>query len=59
MISFFIFSEKRTLDGIYDYDKFIKYVMEHGATKYDANHILLPEYTKEQILEIAKTCEMD
>lgn len=59
MISFFIFSEKRTLDGIYDYDKFIKYVMEHGATKYDANHILLPEYTKEQILEIAEACEMD
>lgn len=33
--------------------------MEHGATKYDANHILLPEYTKEQILEIAEACEMD
>ena len=42
-----------------DQDKFIKYVMEHGATKYDANHILLPEYTKEQILEIAEACEID
>ncbi len=55
MIRFFIFSENRPLDGMWDYEEFIKYVMERGATKYDDAHILVPEYNKAGIEEMTNS----
>ena len=55
MIRFFIFSENRLLDGMWDYEEFIKYVMERGATQYDDAHILIPEYNKAGIEEMTNS----
>lgn len=53
-VRYYIFSEERLLDGLYDYNKFIQYMLEHGATYYDKSHILVPSMTKEQMKELAK-----
>jgi len=56
-VQFFIYSEDRMVDGLYDYDQFIQYVKEHGATDYDGNHVLIPSMTKTQIEEMMKTIQ--
>lgn len=53
-VRYYIFSEERLMEGMYDYDKFIQYMLEHGATYYDRSHILVPSMTKEQMEELAK-----
>lgn len=53
-ICYYIFSEERMMDGAYDYDKFIQYVMDNGAEYYDGSHIIVPAMTKEQMEEMAK-----
>lgn len=53
-ICYYIFSEERILDGAYDYDKFIQYVMNKGAEYYDKSHIIVPAMSKEQMEEMAK-----
>lgn len=58
-IQYFIFSEERVLDGLYNYDKFISYMLDNGAKYYDRNHILVPSMTKEQIEEMAKVTVKD
>ena len=57
LIRFYIFSEKRPLNGLWDYGKFIKCVMNKGAVKYDRNHVMLPEYTKADIMDIINAIE--
>lgn len=52
-IRYYIFSEERLLEGLYDYEKFIQYMLDHGATYYDKSHILVPSMTKEQIEVLA------
>lgn len=42
------------LDGAYDYDKFIQYVMNKGAEYYDKSHIIVPAMSKVQMEEMAK-----
>lgn len=58
-IQYFIFSEERVLDGLYDYDKFIRYMLDNGAKYYDRSHILVPSMTKAQIEEMAKVTVKD
>lgn len=55
MIDFYLFSEQKLLGGMWDYNEFIKYVMDHGAKKYDRNRILVPSYTKEEIMELTNS----
>lgn len=58
-IQYFIFSEERVLEGLYDYDKFIRYMLDNGAKYYDRSHILVPSMTKAQIEEMAKVTVKD
>jgi len=53
-VRYYIFSEDRIMDGLYDYDKFIQYMLEHGAKYYDKSHIYVPSMTKAQIEEMAR-----
>ncbi len=53
-IRYYIFSEERLIEGMYDYDKFIQYMLEHGASYYDRSHILVPSMTKAQMEELAE-----
>lgn len=55
-VQFFIFEEKKMMDGIYSYDKFVEYLMNNGATKFDASHILIPgNVSKEEIIKIIES----
>ncbi len=58
-VRYYIFSEERLMDGMYDYDKFVQYMLEHGATYYDRSHILVPSMTKEQMEEMAKATKAE
>lgn len=51
-IQFYIYSEGRVADGLYDYDRFIQYVKDHGATDYDGDHLLIPAMSKADIEEM-------
>ena len=51
-IRFFIASENRIVDGMFDYDKFIKHFSNTDVQKFDATHIIIPPLTKTQIDEI-------
>lgn len=53
-VCYYILSEERMLDGTYNYDEFIKYVMSKGAEYYDKSHIIVPAMSKEQMEEMAK-----
>lgn len=53
-IQYYIFSENRVLEGLFDYDKFVANLIGQGAEYYDASHLLVPSMTKEQIEELAK-----
>lgn len=48
-IQFYIYSEDRMEDGLYDYEKFIAYMINKGCKKYDATHIIIPPLTKVEI----------
>lgn len=49
LIRFFIYSEDRVVDGMFDYDAFIEYAVAHGARRFDEGHILIPSMDKEEI----------
>ena len=50
LISFWIYGEQRRVEGLYPYDKFAEYMMNHGAVKFDASHMRIPgNVTKEEI----------
>jgi hypothetical protein len=51
-IKFYIFSEKRVVEGIYDYDKFIHEIMEDSIDYFDKNHIIIKPLTKNEINNI-------
>lgn len=53
LIGFWIYEEQRRVDGLFSYDKFVEYMMCHGAVKFDANHMRVPAtVTKEDINEM-------
>ena len=53
LIGFWIYEEQRRVDGLFSYDKFVEYMMGHGAVKFDANHMRVPAtVTKEDINEM-------
>lgn len=54
-IRFFIYSENKSLDGVYPYDKFIDFVMEKGAESFDERRILVPPITKDEIMEFIES----
>lgn len=54
IVQYYIFSEDRVVDGLFDYDKFIAKVQQMGAVPYDATHVLVPSLTKDKIEELVK-----
>lgn len=48
-IRFYIFSENQVKDGMFSYDRFISYMLEHGARQFDGTHLLIPSITKDEI----------
>ena len=53
-VRFFIYSENRAMDGFFDYDRFVSYVMGLGATAYGGWHVRIPPLTKEAIRIMAE-----
>lgn len=53
-IQFYIYSENRVMEGLFDYEKFSQYILQHGATMFDKTHMLVPSLTKAQIVEMAE-----
>lgn len=51
-VQFFIYSENRMEEGLYDYSAFMKYIINMGATYFDKNHINVPSLTKKEIQEL-------
>ena len=51
-IQFYIFSEDRMVEGLFDYDKFMACMLERGAKLFDAEHVMIPSLTKLEIEEI-------
>lgn len=57
MIQFFIYSENRVMDGLFDYEKFSQYILQHGATLFDKEHMLIPSLTKAELETMATTIQ--
>lgn len=51
-IQFYIFSENRMIENLYDYDTFIQCMLVKGMEKFDGTHILIPSLTKNEIMSI-------
>ena len=54
-IRFFIFEEKKVVDGHYSYRQFIEFVKQKGATQFDAERLRVPEISKEEIMEFVNS----
>lgn len=52
LIQFYIFSEKRVADGIYNYKKFIDEIMKDSVDYFDEGHIIIKPLTKNEINKI-------
>lgn len=57
MIQFYIYSENRTMEGLYDYEKFSQYALQHGATLYDKEHMLIPSMSKAELETMAASIQ--
>ncbi|MBN1468870.1 MAG: DUF4299 family protein [Fusobacteriaceae bacterium] len=56
-IQFFIFSEKKVIDGFYDYKKFIAEIMKNDFQYFDSTHIIIPPLSKNYLLSILDKIE--
>lgn len=57
MIQFYIYSENRLMDGLFNYEKFSQYILQHGATLYDKEHMLVPSMTKAELETMAASIQ--
>lgn len=53
-IRFYFYEEDKILDDFYPYARFIDFVKEKGAVKFDAEHLRIPDISKEEIYEFIK-----
>lgn len=53
-VRYALISNDKILDKLFDYDKFIKYQLEHGAKYFDKNHIITLSMNYEQMFEPAQ-----
>ena len=52
-VRFVLYSEQRTLDGLFPYERFMEALGGYGVRQFDADHILIPPLTKGQLEELA------
>ena len=45
-----LYSEQRTLDGLFPYERFMEALGGYGVRQFDADHILIPPMTKAEPL---------
>jgi len=57
LVCFYILSEDRMIDGAYNYDKFIEYIMHKKCQYFDKSHIIVPSMSKEELVEMAKALQ--
>lgn len=58
-VMYALISKNKALDKMFDYDKFIKYHLEHGAEYFDKTHIILPAMDYQQMFELVKETGID
>ena len=58
-IRFFIFEEKKVVDGHYSYRQFIEFAKQKGATQFDAERLRVPEISKEEIMEFVNSVSQE
>ena len=54
-IRFFIYEEEKVVEGHYPYDKFVEFIKEKGATKFDAERLRVHEISKAEIMEFVES----
>lgn len=54
LIRFYIDSQERVLDGYMEYDNFITVLLERGTEYFDGDHLYLPPFSYEELVELAK-----
>lgn len=54
LVRFYIDSQKKVLPGYYDYEKVVDYLLAHGATYFDGDHISVPAYSLADFVLMAK-----
>ena len=55
LVRFFIYEEEKVVDGYYPYEKFVEFIKEKGATKFDAERLRVPEISKAEIMEFVES----
>lgn len=53
-VRYALISGDKILDKLFDYDRFIKYHLEHGAEYFDKKHIIIPPLNYEQMFELVQ-----
>lgn len=53
-VQFVIYSEQRMLEGMYSYERFIEELKGRGVRWFDADHILIPPMSKEELKILAE-----
>lgn len=52
-IQFYIYSEKRMLDGMYSYERFMEEIQQYDIRQFDTDHVLIPPLNKESLERLA------
>lgn len=58
-VRYALISKDKILDKLFDYNKFIKYQLEHGAKYFDKNHIITLSLNYEKMFELAQETASD
>lgn len=53
-VQFVIYSEQRTLEGLYPYERFIEELTKQGIKQFDGDHVLIPPMSKEELERLAE-----
>lgn len=49
-----IYSEQRTLERLYPYERFMEELTKQGIEQFDADHVLIPPMSKEELERLAE-----
>lgn len=53
-VQFVLYSEQRTLDGLFPYEAFMEELAQYGIRQFDANHVLIPPLSKAKLESLAE-----
>lgn len=56
-VQFVLYREQRVMEGMFPYERFIEELRGYGVRQFDADHILIPPMTKDELEKLAgKLC---